>query len=96
MSKTITLEELPEATRRIIEDLFESEEPVEFSRAGEPIGALLAYKPVNGTLYEMSPEEKSEVLEAIRQGEEDYAAGRYITLDEFKIKYAERLSGSDE
>lgn len=27
------------------------------------------------------------VLDGIARGEEDYAAGRYITLDEFKKKY---------
>ena len=43
------------------------------------------------TLEELTPKEKAELRAAVAQGEADYAAGNFLTLERFKAKHAEKL-----
>ena len=53
---------------------------------------LIAEQARLNLLFEpLMPEEEAEILEDIKQGEANFAAGRYITLDDLKVKYADRL-----
>ena len=94
MAKTVLLEELPPDTRRVFEELLSSEEPVILSRGGQPLGGMIAYH--GGPTSEETPEEKADLLAAITQGEVDYKAGRYKTLDAFKKQYTARLQEDAE
>ena len=40
------------------------------------------------TLEELTPKEKAELRAAVAQGEADYAAGNFLTLEQFKAKQA--------
>jgi hypothetical protein len=85
---TIALEELAPETRQVLEEWISSEAPVTFLREGQMCAELTPY-----AVFDLTPEEEEELTEIFREGDEDFAAGRYITLDEFKIKYADKLSG---
>ena len=93
MSKTVSFEELPADTQQVIELLLSSREPIIISRGGEPVGGLMSYDSQTGAA---TSDEDAEVKAAIALGEADYAAGRYLTLDEFKAKYADKLRAGEE
>ena len=90
--KTIELETLTPETRQVVEGWLADESSVMLLRDKQMYAELFACDPSDG-LFDLSPEEEEELEEVIRQGDDDFAAGRYITLEEFKIKYADRLSG---
>lgn len=89
---TVTLEELAPETRQVVEEWISSEMPITFLRDGQLCAELTPLVSSDGS-FDLSPEEEEEILEIFRQGDEDFAAGRYITLNEFKIKHADKLSG---
>lgn len=91
MSRTVAIEQLPLAARRAFEELLSFNEPIVIARDGEPLGGMIAYGPHAHTVAEITPEEAADIQAAIAQGEADYVAGRYLTLEEFKTKYADRL-----
>ena len=87
--KTIALEQLPSETRQVVESWLSAETPVIILRDGIACGDVTPYE----SFDELTPKEEEELMEEFRQGDEDFAAGKYITLDEFKVKYADKLSG---
>ena len=91
MARTVLMEELPPDTQRVVEELLSSDSPIIFSRGGQTLGGMIAYAPPNGSTPVMTPEEEADIITAIAQGEADYAAGHYVTLDAFKAKYAAKL-----
>jgi carbamate kinase len=96
MSKTVILEELPPEARRVIEEMASAEEPVIISRGGKPLVGIIAYDSLADRTTEWTPEEEAAVRAAVAQGEADYAAGRHLTLDEFKARYAAKLREGGE
>ena len=94
MAKTIMLEALAPEAQRALEEILSSKEPVILARDGQPLGYFEAYSSEEATLEEMTPEETASVQADIQQSDADFAAGRYLTLDELKTKYAARLQGS--
>jgi len=91
MTKTLSLDELPGESQQLIEELLESDQPVIISRAGRPLGGVITYRSQDQPVAELTAEEEADIRLAIAQGEDDYAAGRYITIDEFKLKNAAKL-----
>ena len=87
MAKTISLDELTPDTQRVLEELFTSAEPIVLSRNGRPYGGMIAYRMEDDSHAEMAPEEKHDILTAFAQGELDYHAGNYVTLDQFTTKH---------
>jgi len=97
MATTLVLEELPPDTRRLFEDLLTAGAPVIVSRAGQPFGGMIAYAAAPGDApVALTPEEQADLTAVVAQGEADYAAGRYMTLDAFKERHASRLRSTDE
>ena len=90
--KTIALEQLPTETRTLVEGWLSEAAPITLSRGGFPCAELTQIEATDD-LFDLMPEEEAELREVFRQGDEDFAAGRYITLDEFKLKNADKLSG---
>lgn len=62
------------------------------SRGGFPFAKLTQLESADG-YFDLAPDEEAELMEVFRQGDENFAAGRYITLEELKRKYADKLSG---
>ena len=89
--KTIALEQLPTETRTLMEGWLSEETSITLSRGGFPCAELTQLGTADG-LYDLMPEDETELMEIFRQGDEDFAASRYITLDEFKRKHADKLS----
>jgi hypothetical protein len=83
-------------TQRVLEELFSAEEPIVLSRNGRPFGGMIAYRMENETTAAVTPEEERDILDAVTQGESDYRAGNYLTLEQFKVKHAARLHGATE
>ena len=94
MAKTIMLEALAPEVQRALEEILLSKEPVILARDGQPLGQFEAYSLEEPTREEMTPVEIAGVQADIQQSDADFAAGRYLTLDEMKTKYAARLQGS--
>ena len=88
MAKTIMLEALAPDVQHALEELFAFQEPVILSRDGQPMGRVEAYSASGIQFQELTPEEKNGLLDDIKQGEADYVAGNYLTLDDLKQKYA--------
>ena len=91
MARTVAMEEWPADVQRVVEDLLSCGEPIYLSRQGQRVGGLLPYEAAVGIEEKLSPEEEEEILAIIKQGEEDFDAGRYITFDELKARLAPRL-----
>ncbi len=96
MATTLALEELPPDTRRLFEDLLNAGAPVIVSRAGQPFGGMIAYAAPGDAPAALTPAERADLAAVVAQGESDYAAGRYTTLDAFKERHASRLREADE
>jgi hypothetical protein len=90
MAKTVMIEKLPLDTQRVLEELLTAGEPVVLSRAGRLLGGMIGYGGEEG-LEALTPEEEADLRAAIAQGEADLAAGRCMTLDEFKTRNATPL-----
>ncbi len=78
--KTIALEPPPTETRTLMEGWRAEETSITLSREGFPCAGLTQLEAADG-LFDLMPKEENELLEIFRQGDEDFAAGRYITLD---------------
>ena len=91
MAKIVMLEELAPDVQCVFEELLASKEPIIFARDGQPLGCMEAYEMSTTVFAELTPEEEADIMADIRQSEADFAAGRYITLEEFKVKYAAKL-----
>lgn len=89
MAKTVVLEELPADTQRILEQLLSSAEPVILSRNGVPLGGMVSYATDSGEAADYVDEE--EISAVIAAGEAEFEAGQYITLDQFRSKYAAKI-----
>ena len=96
MAKTISLEELTPDIRKVLEEIFSAEEPIILSRNGQPYGGMIAYRMQEAPEQPLTPEETTELRSAVAQGEADYAAGNFLTLEEFKIKHAVRIRGEEK
>ncbi|HLK56722.1 MAG TPA: hypothetical protein VKU00_09165 [Chthonomonadaceae bacterium] len=96
MAKTITLEELTPDTRKVLEELFSADEPIILSRNGQPVGGVIAYRMQEANEVALTPEDEAELRAAVAQGEADYAAGKFLTLEEFKTKHMAKLGGTEE
>ena len=92
--KTVTLEDLTPETQRVVENWFCEKTPVTLERAKRAGGELEFLAPDDDISFEMTPEEEAELLEDIQRAEAEFAAGRFITLDQFKVKYAHRFQRS--
>ncbi len=66
------------------------------SRDRQPLDCVKAYSRSEIEFEELTPEEEADVMDAVKQGEADYAAGNYLTLDDLKQKYADRLQSMSE
>ena len=92
--KTIMLEDLPLETQEVVAGWLLEKAPVMILRDGQFYGELNYLGPDDDALLEITPEEEKEILEDLKQGEAELAAGDCISLDDFKIKYADRLRGA--
>ena len=90
----VNFEDLPPAMQKLIDEIIADKEDCLLMRNGEICGRFHYRDPDEDISLEMTPEEEAELLEDIRRGDAEFAAGRFITLDEFKVKYADRLRGS--
>src|SRR4051794_14475955 len=96
MPKTVIMEELSHDARRVLEEMLIADEPVILSRNGKPVGSVFGYRQTkNVMLPPLSLEEIHEIQDAVREGNADYAAGRFITLDQFEEKYVDKLRDGD-
>lgn len=91
MPITVTMEELPAEARRVIESMLSAGEPVILSRNGEPIGAVSSRPVWADGDFALTEQDIREIEAAVRQGDEDFAAGRFMTIHEFRTKYASQL-----
>jgi hypothetical protein len=96
MAKTVVLEELPADTQRVLGDLLSSEEPVVLSRNGLPIGGMVSCATQQDLIGADQESEHKAAAAALEQGEKDYGAGNYLTLEQFREKYAERLQPDED
>jgi len=95
LAKTVVIEELPADTQHILEQLLSTDEPVVLSRNGRPFGGMVAYAPDTNVVDSGDHGDRS-LRDAVERGEADYAAGRYITLDQFRAKHAGRIGSEPE
>ena len=94
MTRTVPIEEFPADTQRILENLLASGASIILSRGGEPFGAMAPYH-ISPQDFELeTPEEQEEIEDIAKQAHADYAAGRYVTFDAVKARYAGFLSAA--
>ena len=91
MTRTVPIEEFPVDTRRILENLLAPSASVILSRGGEPFGEMAAYDTAPQDFEVETPEEQEEIEAIAEQAHADYAAGRYVTFDAIKARYADIL-----
>jgi hypothetical protein len=75
----------------VIEEMLRAGEPVILSRNGQPVGTVSGRADWTGQGAILTDQDVREIEAAVRQGDEDFATGRYMTLNEFRTKYASRL-----
>ena len=88
MTRTVPIEEFPADTQRILENLLSSDASVILSRGGEPFVEMAACSAAPQDFEMETPEEQEEIEAIADQAHADYAAGRYVTFDEIKARYA--------
>jgi hypothetical protein len=92
MAKTVVMEDLPAVARQVIEEMLSKEQPVIVSLNGQPVGSFSGY-PAGGTdSLALTDDEMRDIQAAIQRGDNDFAAGRYLTLAGFRSKYADRIT----
>ena len=89
--KTIEMETLTPEKRQVVESWFADESSVMLLRDNQVYAELIPFIPNEAD--EMTSKEEEELSAIFEEAEANYAAGKYITLEEFKIKYADKLSG---
>ena len=92
--KTIGVEQLPTETRTLVEGWLSEENSITLSRGDFPFARLTHLK-TSEKFFDLTPDEEAELQEVFREGDEDFAASRYVTLEEFKRKHANRQDLQD-
>ena len=90
--KTVTLEDLTPETQQIMAGWLTKEAPVTLARKGQLYTEF--FDADAGISFEMTPEEEEELLEVIKQGKADIAAGRCIPFAEVERLYMEKMRGA--
>lgn len=79
---TKTLSEAKAQLTRILSEVEELGEAVTITRSGRPVGVLLPVEEYEGLLETLEILSDTALLEAVREGLEDEAAGRVVGHDE--------------
>ena len=88
--KTVMLEELPPEAQDVLEDWLCAKTPLALERVGHLRGEMDYLGVDDDIVFEMTPQEEDELIEVMRQGKEDIAAGRCIPFEEVERLYMER------
>lgn len=92
--KTVTLEDLTPETQHIVENWLFGKMPVAIERAGYLGGELESLELDDNISLEMTAEEEEELIEIVRRGKEDIAAGRGVSIEVVRARYMEKMRGS--
>ena len=76
----ITLQDLADVTAQIIANA--RQEPLIFTENGRPAAYLIGVEMFDALLSHLETLERSELIEGIAQGEEQFKQGTFKTLDE--------------
>lgn len=90
MAVTVAIEEFAADTRSVFEQLLASGEPVVLCRDGQPLAGMVLYSA--DAEIPLAPQAKTDLLDSFAESEAEIAAGRYLTLEELKDKYADKLA----
>lgn len=90
--KTVLLEDLAPEAQQIVEGWLMEEAPINFARVGHLYTEF--FDADADISFEMTPEEEEELLEIIKQGKADIAAGRCIPFAEVERLYMEKMRGA--
>ena len=96
MSETVNVEDLSPVMREFVEGLLADKEDCLFTRNGEVCGGFRYLGPDKNISIEMTPEEEEELLEVVRQGKADIAAGKGVPFAEVERLYMEKMRESEK
>ena len=92
--KTLVLEELAPEAQQIMESWLTKKAPINLAREGHLRAEL--FDADEAISLEITPEEEEELLKIFDKAKANFAAGKFITLDQFKAKHADKFRGGNQ
>jgi antitoxin YefM len=77
----------------LVESVQKTHDRVTLTRHGQPAAVIIAAADLDSILETLDVLSTPGALEAIREGEADVAAGRYVTMDDMRAAVRDRAAG---
>jgi antitoxin YefM len=77
----------------VVESVQKTHDRVTLTRHGQPAAVIIAAADLDSILQTLDILSTPGALEAIREGEADVAAGRYVTMDDMRAAVRDRAAG---
>ena len=77
----------------VVESVQKTHDRVTLTRHGQPAAVIIAAADLDSVLETLDILSTPGALEAIREGEADVAAGRYVTMDDMRAAVRDRAAG---
>jgi prevent-host-death family protein len=90
MEKIVPISELQTQARRIVEGVKTTRDPVIITQRGRPAALLVNYEEYEGLLATLDEMSQPDWRERLAEAERDSAAGRGVSLDEFRARRSKR------
>jgi len=77
----------------VVESVQKTHDRVTLTRHGQPAAVIIAVADLDSILETLDILSTPGALEAIREGEADVAAGRYVTMEDMRAAVRDRAAG---
>ena len=77
----------------VVESVQKTHDRVTLTRHGQPAAVIIAAADLDSILETLDVLSTPGALEAIREGEADVAAGRYVTMEDMRAAVRDRAAG---
>jgi prevent-host-death family protein len=77
----------------VVESVQKTHDRVTLTRHGQPAAVIIAAADLDSILETLDNLSTPGALEAIREGEADVAAGRYVTMEDMRAAVRDRAAG---
>jgi len=77
----------------VVESVQKTHDRVTLTRHGQPAAVIIAAADLDSILETLDILSTPSALEAIREGEADVAAGRYVTMEDMRAAVRDRAAG---
>ena len=94
MEKVIPISELQSQTKKIVESVKQTKNPVIVTQRGRPAALLMNYEAYEGMVATLEEMSQPDWRERLAEAEYDSRAGKGIELEEFKTRRARRVKSN--